>query len=154
MAGTNRFSGLASRTMHGEARIFASSPDVGGTCVVKAMPAWPKWILTEFGRYSEGTSQKARQCGWSRRAGTRPSRTLFQQIYKCEQSDDSDLTGQSLDLVIVSYAAQHSGFTRRHSIPIDLSFCVHSLQHRAKQVTRSARAQKVAGMPPSCRDFH
>lgn len=48
---------------------------------------------------------------------------------------------------------QYSGFTICHSIPIDFSFCIHSLQYHAKQVTRPAGAQKVAGKPPSCRDL-
>jgi hypothetical protein len=55
---------------------------------------------------------------------------------KVNDLDDSDLKGQSLNLAIASYAAQHSGFTRRHSIPIDFSFCIHSLQHHTEHVTR------------------
>ena len=50
---------LASRTVHGMNCIIAIPLDVGGTCGVEVMPVWPKERLTEIGRDSEGTSQKA-----------------------------------------------------------------------------------------------
>ena len=50
---------LAPRTVHGMDCTIDIPLNVGGTRGVEVMPVWPKERLTEVGRDSAGTSQKA-----------------------------------------------------------------------------------------------